>query len=116
MGIADNKSFGYSHLSTLKSQRLSVFFSLQLACAYLWALAAPLHAQTALTWDQIKQRFIASNPTLMAAQINVDESRMNEVTAYLRPNPDFTISADGTQLTPYRGVWQPFTGTQVSPA
>ncbi len=64
----------------------------------------------------MKQRFIASNPTLMAAQINIDEARMNEITAYLRPNPDFTISQDGTQLTPYRGVWTPFAGTQISTA
>jgi len=72
--------------------------------------------QTVYTWQQIKEKFEATNPTLKAARANVDESRAAEVTAYLRPNPDLTLSADGTQLAPYRGVWRPFSGTQVSPA
>jgi len=77
---------------------------------------ATLSAQTAFTWRQIKDKFEGVNPTLKAAQLNVDESRAAEITAYLRPNPDFTFSADGTQLTPYEGVYRPFTGTQFSPA
>src|SRR5262249_44003032 len=35
-------------------------------------------------------------------------------TAYLRPNPDFTTSADGTQLFPYNSGYRPFTGTQFA--
>jgi cobalt-zinc-cadmium efflux system outer membrane protein len=77
---------------------------------------AALSAQTALSWQQIKDKFEAANPTLKAAQFNVDESRAAEITAYLRPNPDFTFSVDGTQLTPYEGVYRPFAGTQFSPA
>jgi outer membrane protein, heavy metal efflux system len=77
---------------------------------------ATLSAQTAFTWQQIKDRFEAANPTLKAAQLNIDESRAAEITAYLRPNPDFTLSADGTQLTPYEGIYRPFSGTQISPA
>ena len=57
-------------------------------------LAARASAQTPLTWEQVKQQFISANPTLMAGQINIDESKAQEVTAYLRPNPDFTIAAD----------------------
>jgi len=53
---------------------------------------------------------------LKAAQLNIDESRAAEITAFLRPNPDFSLSADGTQLTPYAGVYRPFAGTQISPA
>jgi cobalt-zinc-cadmium efflux system outer membrane protein len=75
-----------------------------------------LSAQTALTWEQIVQKFEASNPTMKANQLNIDESRAAEITAYLRPNPDFSLSADGTQLTPYLGVYRPFAGTQISPA
>lgn len=82
----------------------------------LAGLGAPLFAQTALSWDQIETKFRLTNPTLKAAQLNIDESRAQEVTAYLRPNPDFTFSLDGTQLTPYQGVYRPFTGTQESPA
>ncbi|MBZ5576574.1 MAG: TolC family protein [Acidobacteriia bacterium] len=56
-------------------------------------------AQTALTWQQVKDRFEAANPTLQAAQINVLESKAQEVTAYLRPNPDFTAAID--QVNPF---------------
>jgi outer membrane protein, heavy metal efflux system len=79
-------------------------------------MAPALLAQQALTWPQIKDKFEAENPELRAGKINIDESKAEEITAYLRPNPDFTLSTDGTQLTPYRGVWRPFSGTQFSPA
>ncbi|HUI43234.1 MAG TPA: TolC family protein [Terriglobia bacterium] len=67
--------------------------------------------QQALTWQQVRDRFEANNPALKAARLNIDESRADEVTAYLRPNPDFTFLADGTQLVPYQGVWRPLVGT-----
>jgi cobalt-zinc-cadmium efflux system outer membrane protein len=67
------------------------------------------HAQTALTWEQVKQRFISANPTLMAGQINIDESKAEEITAYLRPNPNFTISTDQIQPIPSGSPYRPFT-------
>jgi outer membrane protein, heavy metal efflux system len=70
-----------------------------------------VQAQTALTWDQVKEKFESLNPTLRAAQLNVLESRAQEITAYLRPNPDFTFLTDGTQIAPHQGIWRPFTGT-----
>jgi cobalt-zinc-cadmium efflux system outer membrane protein len=78
----------------------------------LGSLAICANAQTALTWDQVKAKFEAANPTLRAGQLNVQESKAQEITAYLRPNPDFALATDGTQLTPYNGIWRPFTGTQ----
>jgi len=72
--------------------------------------------QQAFTWDQIREKFEAINPTLKAAQINIDESRANEITAYLRPNPNLGLLADGTQLIPYQGVWRPLAGTDFSPS
>ena len=74
------------------------------------------NAQQALTWQEIQGRFRANNPTLLAGEVTIDEARADEITAYLRPNPDFTLSTDGTQITPHEGVWQPFSGTLVSPA
>ena len=59
------------------------------------------HAQTALTWQQIRDRFISANPTLLAGQIGIDESRAQETTAYLRPNPNMTLLAD--QINPFPG-------------
>src|SRR5882762_7298672 len=68
-----------------------------------------------LTWEQVRQRFEQNNPTLLAGKLGIDESKAQEITAYLRPNPNFTLSTDGTQIAPYRGIWQPLTGTQFSP-
>ncbi len=79
-------------------------------------LARAASAQNPLTWQEVKERFEAANPTLKAAQLNIDESRAAEVTAYLRPNPSFTMLADGTQISPNNGIWQPFTGTFYTPS
>jgi outer membrane protein, heavy metal efflux system len=72
-------------------------------------------AQQALTWDQVKAKFEAANPTLLADALNVDEMKAQEITAFLRPNPQFTFSADGTQIAPNQGHWQPFAGTDYQP-
>jgi len=63
------------------------------------ALAHAGFAQQALTWPQVRAKFEAANPTLRAAQIGIDESKAQEVTAYLRPNPDMTAGLD--QLDPF---------------
>jgi outer membrane protein, heavy metal efflux system len=69
-----------------------------------------------LTWEQVRERFETSNPTLLAGRLNVDESKAQEITAFLRPNPTFTVSADGTQIVPHKGVWQPLAGTFETPS
>jgi outer membrane protein, heavy metal efflux system len=85
------------------------------ACALALFAAAAIYAQnqapalTALTWEQVKQRFISANPTLMAGQINIDESKAEEITAYLRPNPNFTITTDQIQPIPALAPYRPFT-------
>ena len=68
-------------------------------------------AQKPLTWDEVKARFETNNPTLRAGAIGIDESKANEITAFLRPNPQFSATADGTQIAPRNGVWQPLSGT-----
>jgi cobalt-zinc-cadmium efflux system outer membrane protein len=75
-------------------------------------LATSASAQLVLTWDQVKAKFEAANPTLKADEINVQEMKDEEITAYLRPNPQFTFSTDGTQLARHQGVWRPLAGTQ----
>jgi cobalt-zinc-cadmium efflux system outer membrane protein len=52
------------------------------------------HAQKALTWDEVRAKFEANNPTLRAGQIGIDESKANEITAYLRPNPQASLTLD----------------------
>jgi cobalt-zinc-cadmium efflux system outer membrane protein len=85
-------------------------------CALVFALlASSTRAQQALTWDQVKARFEAVNPTLKADEVNVQEMKAAETTAFLRPNPQFTLSADGTQIARHQGVWRPLSGTQYQP-
>jgi cobalt-zinc-cadmium efflux system outer membrane protein len=74
-----------------------------------------VRAQTTLTWEQIKAKFEAANPTLKANQANIEESKAEEITAFLRPNPEVSLAADGTQITPLSGVWQPIKGTTITP-
>ena len=76
---------------------------------------AAASSPTGLTWDQVKARFEAQNPTLRADAINVQEMKAEETTADLRPNPQLTIGADGTQIAPHDGDWSPFRGTAPSP-
>ncbi len=80
----------------------------------LW-VAAVCSAQQPLSWDQVKARFESDNPALKADALGVQEMRADEVTAFLRPNPQFTLATDGTQLTPHNGVWKPFAGTDIVP-
>lgn len=87
-------------------------------CPGLLLLAGCVHsaaAQTRYTWDQVSAKFEANNPALKADQANVDEMRAEEITADLRPNPQFSLTADGTQIAPHDNVWQPTRGTFVVP-
>jgi len=77
-------------------------------------LAPPAAAQV-WTWDAVKDRFQLNNTTLQASRLNIDELKAQEITARLRPNPDFTLTADGTQITSSHGRWTPFAGTFISP-
>jgi outer membrane protein, heavy metal efflux system len=77
--------------------------------------AQPAPAPQIWTWDAVKNLFELNNTSLQASRLNINELKAQEITAHLRPNPDFTLSADGTQIAPSRGVWQPFAGTFVSP-
>jgi cobalt-zinc-cadmium efflux system outer membrane protein len=82
-----------------------------LGLALAGVLAPSGLAQQALTWQEVRNKFEAANPTLRAGQIGVDESRAQEITAYLRPNPTVGVLADGTQIARHDGVWQPLAGT-----
>jgi outer membrane protein, heavy metal efflux system len=78
-------------------------------------LAFAARAQQPLTWDQVKAKFETTNPALKADADNVDEMKAEEITAFLRPNPQFTMLADGTQIAPHNGTWIPFKGTYEQP-
>src|SRR5580698_5935297 len=79
-----------------------------------WASSATAQPHS-LTWQEVRDRFQANNPTLRAAQIGIDESRAQEITAYLRPNPDLTgtfnqMNFFSTQPPPSGGpgIYSPF--------
>lgn len=89
---------------------------LAVACLAALEPRVPAQTPTVFTWQQLKERFEMTNPELLAGKLNIDESRAQEITAYLRPNPDLTVTTDGTQIAKHDGIWQPFAGTFVSPA
>jgi cobalt-zinc-cadmium efflux system outer membrane protein len=74
------------------------------ALAYYIVLVAvcfrsPGFGQNAVTWQDLRDRFVATNPTLQASKIGIAESRAQEITAYLRPNPNVTGVLD--QINPF---------------
>lgn len=62
-----------------------------------WGQNAP--PQPSFTWQEIRDKFEAANPALRAARIGVDETKAQQITAYLRPNPGFTATLD--QVDPF---------------
>ncbi len=74
------------------------------AAGLLAQLATPQHA---LSWQETQAKFRANNLALLAGQVTIDESRADEITAYLRPNPDLLLGLD--QLTPFQtNPYRPF--------
>jgi outer membrane protein, heavy metal efflux system len=86
----------------------------------LWTLVAILpttvSAQTTFTWAEIQAKFESGNPTLKAAKLNIDESRAEEITQFLRPNPDVSLTVDGFQVGSNGGIWRPFSGVLETPS
>jgi outer membrane protein, heavy metal efflux system len=68
---------------------------------FLAVVALPVSAQNPLTWQQVRDRFQSNNPSLLAGQLGVEESRAQEITAGLRPNPTLGILLD--QIDPFDG-------------
>ena len=69
-----------------------------LGIAAAGCFSGSLTAQT-YNWRQLREKFEAANPAVRAGQLLVDESRAQEITAFLRPNPSLTASLD--QLDPF---------------
>src|ERR1700733_3365232 len=54
----------------------------------------PSRAQERWTWEKVRERFEANNPTLLAGRLNIDEAKADEIAANLRPNPQLSIVLD----------------------
>jgi len=98
--------------SVARLRRVRLFLALLIAVCSARTSEAQ---QRTFTWQEIRDTFETSNPTLLAGKLNIDELKAEEITARLRPSPDFTLSADGTQIAPSHGVWTPLAGTFLSP-
>jgi len=72
-----------------------------LAIPLIAGLAGAAFPQQVLTWQQVKDKFESANPSLLAGQIGIAESRAAEITAHQRPNPTVSLTAD--QLNPFPG-------------
>ena len=73
-------------------------------------LTQPALAQKIFTWQQIRDQFEAANPTLRAGLLNIQESKAQEITANLRPNPNLNFGLD--QLDPFdTSPFRPFAYT-----
>ena len=67
---------------------------LAIACVMLVAVPVGGRAQTPRSWSEIRNQFQATNPTLQAGRIGIDEARAAEITAFLRPNPQWSMTLD----------------------
>jgi len=101
-------------LSNRRKARLAQAFLPVLLSACSFA-QNPTPAPHVYTWQQLRDKFAATNPTLLAGKIGIDESKADEITAYLRPNPDLTAGIDqinffSLQTTPSGGTdaYRPF--------
>ncbi|MDR3736095.1 MAG: TolC family protein [Acidobacteriaceae bacterium] len=94
-------------------KRIFFYLSILAAVALFFMASTLLSAQQSLTWEQVKARFEAANPALKADALEVNEVKADEKTAFLRPNPQLTVSSDGTQIARHDGVWQPLSGNVV---
>jgi cobalt-zinc-cadmium efflux system outer membrane protein len=65
-----------------------------LATVLAAGIAVPARAQKVLTWDEVKTKFETNNPTLKAGRLGIEESKASEITAFLRPNPQGTLTVD----------------------
>lgn len=60
--------------------------------------------QQSFTWEEIRDQFLARNPTLQAQALNIQAIRAGEITAGLRPNPQFQNDTSSATL----GIYQEF--------
>lgn len=87
----------------MQRHKRRVSISLLFAAGCVAQTAAPPRA---LTWQETVEKFRTTNPTLLAGRVNIDEARAEEITAYLRPNPDINVGLD--QITPFSSDPYPY--------
>ncbi len=76
-----------------------LFMGLLFAGCFVEAMSGQSTGPKTMTWQQARAAFEKSNPTMQAARLGIEQSKDDEITAYLRPNPDLTVSLD--QINPF---------------
>jgi cobalt-zinc-cadmium efflux system outer membrane protein len=99
--------------SALERRRWADFLAVILISAFLSGLS--LAQQQTFTWPQVRDKFEMNNTTLIAGRLNIDELKAEEITAFMRPNPQLSLTVDGTQIAPKNGKWPVFAGTYEVP-
>jgi cobalt-zinc-cadmium efflux system outer membrane protein len=87
-----------------------------LIAAAAWGQNSVPQAKT-MTWQAAQEEFRASNSTLQASAASVDEARAQEITAFLRPNPDLSFGLDQINpfsTNPYRPLSQSYAYWNIS--
>jgi cobalt-zinc-cadmium efflux system outer membrane protein len=75
-------------------------------------LAQNAGAPRSISWSEAQNQFRANNLELLAGKVTIDEARSDEITAFLRPNPNMTLGWD--QLTPFHSnPYQPVAESYV---
>jgi outer membrane protein, heavy metal efflux system len=74
---------------------------LTVAVSLMVGPAATTSCRQVMTWQKVREKFEAANPSLQAGKIGIDESHAAEVTAHLRPNPNLGLTVD--QINPFNG-------------
>lgn len=68
-------------------------------------LSTVAHAQQqSFTWEQVRDKFLSTNPTLHAQAQSIESNRAGEITASLRPNPQFQNDTTSATI----GIYQEF--------
>jgi cobalt-zinc-cadmium efflux system outer membrane protein len=71
------------------------------------------HAQQqSFSWEQVREKFLATNPTLRAQAQSIESTRAGEITAGLRPNPQFQNDTTSSTI----GIYQEFEVAGKRPA
>jgi cobalt-zinc-cadmium efflux system outer membrane protein len=92
---------------------LSVFPALLLGFFTVYSCLGQVSAPTPpLTWRETQEHFRSNNSTLLAGQVSIEEARAQEISAFLRPNPDLTLGWD--QINPFTSnPYQPLSQSYV---
>lgn len=92
----------------MRSSRFFVLAVVTVACSG----AAAFAQQQSFSWKQIRDKFLTANPTLRAQALTIESSRASEITAGLRPNPQFQNDTTSATL----GIYQEFETAGKRPA